>query len=192
MQDTSSAHDQAQEISKPLVALAPPPLAAKQPGAAAASAAAAPGPGRPLPVGRMPLSIQVAADEARAHATGTGAGARATAWLRGAAGSRVALALARILTASYFFNVAFTSVETWWTFKNDPRQLASLRRWASDPVPQPPPFPWLHAAGLLPAALAAALWPRPPVWAAAVLLAFTVWEDGWITLRQARAVLLHG
>ncbi|KAI8467300.1 MAG: hypothetical protein J3K34DRAFT_481655 [Monoraphidium minutum] len=152
-------------------------------------------PGRPLPVGRMPagLHIEVTADEAaRAARAAAGAGAAgAGALLRRVAQSRAARAAARVLISGYFFNAAYTAIETWRILTSDPQAAAALRRWASDPATPAPRFPWLHAALLAPAA-AVALWPRPLVWPAAALLAFTAWEDGGMALRQIRGVLLHG
>lgn len=73
-----------------------------------------------------------------------------------------------------------------------------MRRWASDPPPRLPPFPWLHTLLLAPAAAAAAAAPRTRAWparawpAAAVLLLWVCLQDGAMVALSLRSVLVHG
>jgi hypothetical protein len=154
----------------------PPPPAAGTIGASLFGAADPPwGPQPRHPRGAAALSAALAA---------------APRALRAWAGAGPTRALARALICSYFVNAAYASLATWAHFRAHPARLAALRRWPSDPPPAAPPFPWLHALVLLPAALWEAA--VPAVWAAGLLATFVVWHDGVMAAMQIRGVLLHG
>ena len=150
----------------PATTLAPPPFPAAR--APAASAAA------PLP------------QQQRRSAWLQRGRRRLRAW----ASSPAARALARLLVVSYFLNTVYAAVEAWAHLRANPEALRALRRWATDPEPVAPAFPWLHVLLLLPAAIAEAAAPR--VWAAAVLLGAVLWQDGGIAALNLKAMLLHG
>ncbi|GBF99655.1 hypothetical protein Rsub_12474 [Raphidocelis subcapitata] len=176
----------------------------KPTGAAGGAAFAGDRRGPQPPGSPAPFSIEVAAEHARADAPPPGAGwapglgsgarrrhGRGRAWPSAWVPPPAALArLGRVLVCSYFvFNIVFGELQQWRHLTSDPRALAATRRWASDPDPPPPGFPWGVVCLVLPAALAAA---AARVWGALLLLLFLLWRDGAMVGLQLKAIALHG
>ncbi|KAG2435255.1 hypothetical protein HXX76_007333 [Chlamydomonas incerta] len=94
---------------------------------------------------------------------------------------------ARAMVCAWYINQVAEAVEVWAHLRNAPMR----RRWADDPEPKRPTFPFLMVALLLPCALLCAAGVAVPL-SGGALLARSVWEDAALSGRQLLAVLTRG